>query len=178
MLAHELERAAQLGKLDAKPCSRRWPACTRCRGAYAIVALIAGDGLLAFRDPYGIRPLIIGVNETEGRHRVSGGERVGGARGLGFRCCATSRRARPCSSTWTARFHAPVRGEPALNPCIFEYVYLARPDSVIDGVSVYETRLRMGEQLAEKIATIPEAQDIDVVIPIPESSRPSAMELA
>jgi amidophosphoribosyltransferase len=79
----------------------------------------------------------------------------------------------------TGRFHSRQCAEhPQLNPCIFEFVYLARPDSVIDGASVYETRLRMGGELAKKIATIPEAQDIDVVIPIPDSSRPSALELA
>jgi amidophosphoribosyltransferase len=77
------------------------------------------------------------------------------------------------------RFHSRQCAEhPQLNPCIFEFVYLARPDSVIDGTSVYEARLRMGGELAKKIATIPEAQDIDVVIPIPDSSRPSALELA
>jgi amidophosphoribosyltransferase len=79
----------------------------------------------------------------------------------------------------TGNFHARQCAEhPSLNPCIFEIVYLARPDSVIDGVSVYEARLRMGAALAEKIRDVPEAQDIDVVIPIPDSSRPSALELA
>src|SRR6202011_4375481 len=79
----------------------------------------------------------------------------------------------------TGRFHArQCADNPRLCPCIFEFVYLARPDSVIDGISVYESRLRMGGELAKKIAGIPEAQDIDVVIPIPESSRPSALQLA
>ncbi|MDQ6917657.1 MAG: amidophosphoribosyltransferase, partial [Pseudomonadota bacterium] len=79
----------------------------------------------------------------------------------------------------TVRFHSRQCAEHTqLNPCIFEFVYLARPDSVMDGTSVYEARLRMGSELARKIATIPEAQDIDVVIPIPDSSRPSALALA
>src|SRR6202049_253430 len=180
VLALELERAAHHAKLDANAIFTAVAAVhKRCRGAYAIVAMIAGYGLLAFRDPYGIRPLIIGVNEAMGgTEYVIASESVA-LEALGF---SVLRDVAPGEAIWidqTARFHArQCADEPRLSPCIFEFVYLARPDSVMDGTSVYESRLRMGGELARKIAAIPAAQDIDVVIPIPDSSRPSALELA
>jgi amidophosphoribosyltransferase len=114
--------------------------------------MIAGYGLLAFRDPYGIRPLVYGQNETTaGTEYLVASESVA-LDTLGFRWCATSSPARPCSSTSiTSSTAASARQQPTYAPCIFEYVYLARPDSVIDGVSVYEARLAMGELLAEKV---------------------------
>jgi amidophosphoribosyltransferase len=151
----------------------------RCRGAYAIVAMIAGYGLVAFRDPFGIRPLIIGVNEAMGgTEHVIASESVA-IEPLGFQVLRDVAPGEAIFIDQTGRFHARQCAEnPQLNPCIFEFVYLARPDSVIDGTSVYEARLNMGGELAKKIAGIPAAQDIDVVIPIPDSSRPSALELA
>src|SRR5206468_10896658 len=124
----------------------------RCRGAYAIVAMIAGYGLVAFRDPFGIRPLIIGVNETMGgKEYVIASESVA-LEPLGF---SVLRDVAPGEAIYIDQagvFHARQCAEHSqLNPCIFEFVYLARPDSVIDGTSVYESRLRMGEQLAKKI---------------------------
>ena len=152
----------------------------RCRGAYAVVAMIAGYGLLAFRDPYGIRPLVVGqARPTQGAEYIWSPPRAWRSTCWASRWSATWRPARPSSSTRTATStagSAPLNA--SLNPCIFEYVYLARPDSVIDGISVYETRLRMGESLAEKIRREHADLDIDVVIPIPDSSRPAAMELA
>ena len=181
VLALELERAAHHARLDADAIFTAVAGVhRRCRGAYAIVALIAGYGLVAFRDPFGIRPLIVGVNEAMGGTEYRRRERVGRAGGAGLFGAARRRAGR-------SRLHRPdrpasTRGSCADNavlaPCIFEYVYLARPDSVIDGTSVYESRLNMGEQLAHKIRGIPEARDIDVVIPIPDSSRPSALQLA
>jgi amidophosphoribosyltransferase len=141
--------------------------------------MIAGYGLLAFRDPYGIRPLIIGVNEAMG-----GTEYVIASESVALEALDFSvlRDVAPGEAIWidqAGSFHArQCADEPRLTPCIFEFVYLARPDSVMDGTSVYESRLRMGGELARKIAGIPAAQDIDVVIPIPDSSRPSALELA
>src|SRR5260370_7540051 len=141
--------------------------------------MIAGYGLLAFRDPYGIRPLIIGVNEAMGgREHVIASESVA-LEALGF---SVLRDVAPGEAIWidqTGRFHArQCADDPRLSPCIFEFVYLPRPDSVMDGTSVYEARLRMGGELAKKIAGIPAPQYIDVVIPIPDSSRPYPLELA
>ena len=114
--------------------------------------MIAGYGLLAFRDPYGIRPLIIGVNEAMGGTEYLVASRVGGARGARL---PVLRDVAPGEAIFVDQTgtlpRAAVRGEPVLAPCIFEYVYLARPDSVIDGTSVYESRLNMGEALANKI---------------------------
>ncbi len=180
VLALELERAAQHHRLDPDAIFKAVAGVhKRCRGAYAVVAMIAGYGMLAFRDPYGIRPLIIGRNEAMGGTEYLVASESVAIEALGF---TSLRDVAPgeaiyvdLAGTFHARQCAP---NPSLNPCIFEFVYLARPDSVIDGTSVYETRLNMGGALAEKIRRMPEAQDIDVVIPIPDSSRPSALELA
>jgi amidophosphoribosyltransferase len=180
VLALELERAAHHAKLDANAIFTAVAAVhKRCRGAYAIVAMIAGYGLLAFRDPYGIRPLIIGVNEAMGGTEYMVASESVALEPLGFQVLRDVTPGEAIFIDQTGRFHArQCADNPRLCPCIFEFVYLARPDSVIDGISVYESRLRMGGELAKKIAGMPEAQDIDVVIPIPDSSRPSALELA
>lgn len=141
--------------------------------------LIAGYGLLAFRDPYGIRPLVIGTNQTpEGTEYLLASESVA-LDTLGFQVL---RDVEPGEAIFVdldhQMHHRQCAQNPVLAPCIFEYVYLARPDSVIDGVSVYETRLRMGEHLADKVIRKIPVKEIDVVIPIPDSSRPSAMQLA
>jgi len=180
VLALELERAAQHHRLDPDAIFKAVAGVhRRCRGAYAVVAAIAGYGMLAFRDPYGIRPLIIGVNEAMGgREYLVASESVA-LEPLGF---SVLRDVAPGEAVFVdqlGNFHArQCAVDPSLNPCIFEYVYLARPDSVMDGASVYESRLRMGGELARKIRGIPAAADVDVVIPIPDSSRPSALELA
>ncbi|NDP60930.1 MAG: amidophosphoribosyltransferase, partial [Oxalobacteraceae bacterium] len=149
------------------------------RGSYAVVAQISGYGLLAFRDPYGIRPLCIGINETEkGNEYVVASESVA-LEGLGFRFL---RDVMPGEAIFIDNdgqlYNQQCAENPTLNPCAFEFVYFARPDSVIDGASVYAARLKMGEYLAEKIKREFTAGDIDVVMPIPDSSRPAAMELA
>ncbi len=180
VLALELERAAHHARLDANAIFTAVAGVhRRSRGAYAIVAMIAGYGLVAFRDPYGIRPLIIGVNEAMGgREYVIASESVA-LEALGFEVLRDVAPGEAIFIDVAGRFHSRQCAEnPVLMPCIFEYVYLARPDSVIDGTSVYESRLRMGGELARKIRTMPQASDIDVVIPIPDSSRPSALELA
>jgi len=151
----------------------------RVRGSYAVVAQIAGYGLLAFRDPFGIRPLCIGFNDTEkGPEYMLASESVA-LEGLGFRFL---RDVMPGEAIFIdldgKLYNQQCADSPLLNPCAFEFVYLARPDSVIDGASVYATRLKMGEYLAEKIKRQFSAGDIDVVMPIPDSSRPAAMELA
>jgi amidophosphoribosyltransferase len=144
-----------------------------------VVAQIAGYGLLAFRDPYGIRPLCIGFSDTEnGPEYMVASESVA-LEGLGFHFL---RDVMPGEAIFIDNegklYNEQCADNPVLNPCAFEFVYLARPDSVIDGASVYATRLKMGEYLAEKIRREFSAGGIDVVMPIPDSSRPSAMELA
>ncbi len=180
VLALELERAAQHHRLDPEAIFRAVAGVhKRCRGAYAVVAMIAGYGMLAFRDPYGIRPLIIGKNEQMGGTEYIVASESVAIEPLGFRVLRDVAPGEAIFVDNTGAFHARQCAQnPTLNPCIFEFVYLARPDSVIDGTSVYETRLNMGGALADKIRGMPEAQDIDVVIPIPDSSRPSALELA
>jgi amidophosphoribosyltransferase len=150
----------------------------RCRGAYAVVAMIAGYGLLAFRDPYGIRPLVFGKSETQhGVEYLVASESVA-LDTLGFELVRDVAPGEAILILEDGTFHSCLCDSRASsNPCIFEYVYLARPDSLIDGISVYETRLRMGESLAEKIERDYRHLDIDVVIPIPDSSRPAALEL-
>ncbi|HEY3531608.1 MAG TPA: amidophosphoribosyltransferase [Casimicrobiaceae bacterium] len=180
VLALELERAAQHDRLDPDAIFKAVAGVhRRCRGAYAVVAMIAGYGMLAFRDPFGIRPLIIGVHDAaDGPEYLVASESVA-LEPLGFRVLRDVEPGEAIFVDHAGRFEArQCAGHPSLNPCIFEYVYLARPDSVIDGTSVYEARLRMGAALAQKIREIPEAHDIDVVIPIPDSSRPYALELA
>jgi len=135
--------------------------------------------LLAFRDPYGIRPLIFGKQEQMGGSEYAIASESVALEALGFTVLRDVAPGEAIFVDQTGAFHArQCADNPRLAPCIFEFVYLARPDSVIDGTSVYESRLNMGEELAKKIRGIPEAQDIDVVIPIPDSSRPSALQLA
>jgi amidophosphoribosyltransferase len=180
VLAHELQENATNYKLEpATIFAAVSGVYRRCRGAYAVVAMIAGYGLLAFRDPYGIRPLIFGRAETaQGYDYMVASESVA-LDSLGFE---TVRDVAPGEAIFIDQdgtfYNRQCVPNATLNPCIFEFVYLARPDSVIDGISVYETRLRMGESLAEKIQRQYRHLDIDVVIPIPDSSRPSAMELS
>src|SRR4029077_2473017 len=180
VLAHELEQASV--KLRLEPQTIFTAVANvhrRVRGAYAVVAMIAGYGVLAFRDPYGIRPAVIGYNETPaGTEYMVASESVA-VDALGFRVLRDVAPGEAVFIDEDGRFHAQqCAPQASLNPCIFEYVYLARPDSLIDGASVYETRLHMGEKLAEKIRRQYRHLQVDVVIPIPDSSRPSALQLA
>jgi amidophosphoribosyltransferase len=151
----------------------------RVKGAYAVVAMVAGHGLLAFRDPHGIRPLIIGRADTErGVEFLVASESVT-LDTLGFKVMRDVNPGEAILVDESGNFHSRQCAEnPQLNPCIFEFVYLARPDSVIDGISVYEARRNMGRTLADKIIALGLREEIDVVIPIPDSSRSSALEVA
>ncbi|MFZ2154558.1 MAG: amidophosphoribosyltransferase [Bradyrhizobium sp.] len=180
VLAHELEKGSV--KLRLEPQAIFTAVANvhrRVRGAYAVIAMIAGYGVLAFRDPYGIRPAVIGYNETaDGIEYMIASESVA-VEALGFRVLRDVAPGEAVFIDEDANFYSQQCADStSLNPCIFEYVYLARPDSLIDGASVYEARLRMGEKLAEKIKRDYKDLDIDVVIPIPDSSRPSALQLA
>lgn len=151
----------------------------RCQGGYAVVAMIAGFGVLAFRDPHGIRPVCFGKRETaKGPEYMIASESVA-LETEGFKLIRDIRPGEAVFIEKNGQFHSKqCTQETQLNPCIFEYVYLARPDSIIDGISVYKSRLRMGEKLAEKIRRQGYEKEIDVVVPIPDTSRTSAMQLA
>ncbi|MEK7768835.1 MAG: amidophosphoribosyltransferase [Pseudomonadota bacterium] len=180
VLAHELQRSTKNHQLDPAAIFAAVAGVhQRCRGAYAVVAMIAGYGLLAFRDPYGIRPLVFGCADTEqGVEYLVASESVA-LDTLGFKLVRDIAPGEAVFIDESGNFYSKqCAANPTLNPCIFEYVYLARPDSVMDGISVYETRLNMGESLADKITKTMRHLDIDVVIPIPDSSRPSALQLA
>jgi amidophosphoribosyltransferase len=180
VLAHEIELAGRDLPLTPDLIFSAVAAVhKRIKGSYAVVALIAGYGLLAFRDPFGIRPLSIGSSEgPEGRTVMVASETVA-LEGTGHRI---ERDIAPGEAVFVdlqGRVHARQCAERTrLQPCLFEYVYLARPDSVMDGISVYQARLNMGETLAQRLISTMPPSEIDVVIPIPESSRPSALQLA
>jgi amidophosphoribosyltransferase len=180
VLAHELQSSTTNHQLEpASIFAAVSGVHRRCRGAYSVVAMIAGFGMLAFRDPHGIRPLVFGKIETDkGMEYMAASESVA-LDNMGFEVVRDVAPGEAILVDMDGRLYTHQCAERAtLNPCIFEFVYLARPDSVIDGISVYETRLRMGESLAEKIKRQHARLDIDVVIPIPDSSRPAAMELS
>jgi amidophosphoribosyltransferase len=180
VLAHELQLATKKYQLDAETVFKAVAGVhRRVRGAYAVVAMISGFGLLAFRDPFGIRPLIMGRNQTaEGTEYLVASESVA-IDTLGFKVLRDVAPGEAVLITTAGEFESRQCAEKTQHsPCMFEYVYLARPDSLIDGVSVYETRVKMGEFLADKLRHTMPHLEIDAVIPIPDSSRPSAMELA
>ena len=181
VLAHEFQIAARGVRLDPDAIFNAVAGVhRRAKGAYAIVAMIAGYGLLAFRDPLGIRPLIIGKKESveNGVDFMVASESVA-IDVMGFQIMRDVAPGEAILVDLSGNFFSRQCAlNPSLNPCIFEYVYLARPDSVIDGISVYETRSRMGESLGKKILRENPDIKIDVVIPIPDTSRPSAVEVA
>ena len=177
VLAHELEGATRGNALGPDEVFAAVAAVhRRIRGSYAVIAHIAGRGMLAFRDPCGIRPLSMGRG-PDGTVMLAS-ESVA-LEGTGF---TPERDVAPGEAVYVTldgtvhtRQCAP---RAQLSPCIFEYVYLARPDSVLDGISVYQARLNLGKTLAQRVVSAVPPSEIDVVIPIPESSRPSATELA
>jgi amidophosphoribosyltransferase len=151
----------------------------RARGGYAIVSLLLGYGIVAFRDPYGIRPLVLGERDTaEGKEYAVASESVA-LDILGFRRLRDIAPGEAVLLTMDGKLFSRhcAEGYPHA-PCIFEYVYLARPDSMIEDVSVYKARLRMGERLAAKIQRVRPDHDIDSVIPIPDTARTAASSLA
>lgn len=151
------------------------------RGAYACLAMIIGYGMVAFRDPFGIRPLVLGKREENGKTEYMFASETIALDIVGFDYVRDVKPGEAIYITFDGEFHSAIcADDPKLNPCIFEYVYFARPDSVIDGVSVYAARVHMGRLLGEKIAREWQdvLDDIDVVIPIPETSTDIALQIA
>ena len=179
VLAQELQR---IGKLKITPADIFKAVAgvhRRCKGGYAVVVMIMGYGILGFRDANGIRPISYGKRDTEnGPEYVIASEDVA-INALGFHPLGDIQPGEAIFIEQTgALFRQQCSDNPVLRPCLFEYVYLARPDSIIDNVSVYKARLRMGEALADKILRVWPDHDIDVVIPIPDTSRTAALPLA
>ncbi len=150
-----------------------------CRGAYAVVALLAGHGILGFRDPHGIRPLVFGRRETmRGMEYMITSESVA-LEALDFELERDVAPGEAVYIEWNGTVHTRQCAEsPHLSPCIFEHVYLARPDSIMDRVSVYKARLRQGEYLARNIERLWGDVEIDVVIPVPDTGRVAAQTIA
>ncbi len=179
VFAHELQ---SLGKIDLS-VDDVFQAVTgvhrRCRGAYAVVIMIAGVGILGFRDPHGIRPIVYGERTTEeGSEFMIASESVA-LDVLGFDLIRDIEPGEAIFIEESGTLHTKQCAEATDHcPCIFEYVYFARPDSIIDDISVYKARLRMGSKLAEKVLREWGDHDIDVVIPIPDTSRTAALQMA
>jgi len=151
----------------------------RARGGYAVVAMVLGLGVVAFRDPHGIRPLVLGVRRDPAGDEYAVASESVALDILGFERVRDVAPGEAVVITARGELHARRCAEPARHtPCIFEYVYFARPDSMMDDISVHKARMRMGVKLGEKILRLRPDHDIDVVIPIPDTSRDSAMEIA
>lgn len=179
VFAHELQ---QLQKADLTPedvFTTVSHVHQRCRGGYAVVAMITDFGIVGFRDPFGIRPLVYGKRETEqGIEYMLASESVA-LDALDFQLIGDVQPGEAIYITLDGTLHKKqCATNPIHAPCLFEYIYLARPDSVIENISVYKARLRLGERLAEKILKELPDHDIDVVMPIPDTSRTAAFPLA
>jgi len=179
VFAHELQRLGKLVPTHREIFEAVKTVHKRAKGAYAVIAMITGYGVLAFRDPHGIRPVCYGRRETEqGTEYMIASESVALV-AAGF---TLVRDIAPGEAVYIENdgqlFTEQCAENPSLNPCIFEHVYFARPDSIIDKVSVYKARLKMGQMLARKLLRQRPDHDIDVIMPIPDTSRTSAMEMA
>ncbi|MFZ4843414.1 MULTISPECIES: amidophosphoribosyltransferase [Mycetocola] len=151
----------------------------RVEGSYAAIAMIAGHGLLAFRDPFGIRPLVLGRRPGKGQDEWIVASESLVLESAGYQLVRDVAPGEAVFITPSGELHIRQCAlKPRLVPCSFEYVYLARPDSVMNGISVYDARLRLGNRLADTIAEHMPLGDIDVVMPIPDSSRPAAMQVS
>jgi amidophosphoribosyltransferase len=179
VLAHELQKQKPARLNPSHIFEAVEGVYRRCRGAFSTIALICGHGLLGFRDPHGIRPMVLGSRESErGKEFVLASESAA-LDALGFELERDLGPGESIFITLDGKLHtniSPLRQE--LTPCIFEYVYFSRPDSMLDDISVYKARLRMGQALARKILRERPDHDIDVVIPVPDTSRTAALPLA
>lgn len=179
ILAHELQRVCKVKLTTDDIFTAIGNLHKRCRGGYAVVAMIAGFGMVAFRDPHGIRPLIFGKRETElGTEIMVASESVA-LTSQGFAIVDDVGPSEAIIVEQNGMVHRRTCSPNAqLSPCLFEFVYFARPDSIIDKISVYKVRMNIGKKLADKIRKEWKIDDIDVVIPIPETSRNAAIPLA
>ncbi len=179
VLAHELHKSGTLDLTADEIFAAVSETHKRLEGAYAVVAMLTGKGILGFRDPCGIRPIVYGKRETDtGTEYMLASESVA-LQTSGYDLVADLKPGEAIYIDIEGNIHLrQCARSTRLNPCIFEHVYLARPDSIIDDIYVYKARLRMGIKLGRKILREMPEHDIDVVIPIPDTSRPSAMELA
>lgn len=179
VFAHELQRQQVLRPNPEVLFTAVRQTHQRVKGAYAVVALISDYGLIAFRDTHGIRPVIFGERDTpKGKEYLIASESVA-LQAQGFRIIRDIAPGEAVIITKEGEIYSQQCADNlSYTPCLFEYVYFARPDSTIDGINVYKARLRMGEKLAERILREYPEHDIDVVIPIPDTSRSSALELA
>ena len=180
VFAHELQKQGTSSPTQKEIFKAVRATHKRIRGAYSVIFMINGVGIVGFRDPFGIRPLIFGSRENDllGPDYMLASESTV-LDTLGFNIISD---VEPGEAVFVDKegemFREACIDNPIHTPCIFEYVYLARPDAVIDNISVHKSRMRMGEALAEKINKLKPDHDIDVVIPIPESSTTSALQLA
>lgn len=178
IFAHELQKQDAVRLTPKTIFSAISALHKRCEGAYAATAMISGQGILGFRDPYGIRPLVFGKRKSEhGIDYMFASESVA-LDALGFTDVEDVLPGEVVYINLEGELSRQQYADAVLSPCIFEYIYMARPDSVLDGISVYKTRNRLGVSLARKIIKDYSALEIDVVIPIPDTSRTSAMTLA
>lgn len=180
VLAHELLKQPELSTRDPRELFEAVRGVNRrCVGAYAAVCLIADWGVMAFRDPHGIRPMVYGTRDTDdGIEHIVASESVA-LDMLGFTLQRDLAPGEALFISLDGTVHSEICADPGVYaPCIFEYVYFARPDSVMNGVSVQRSRMRMGKRLANKILREWPDHDIDVVIPIPDTSRTAALEMA
>ena len=179
LFAHEIQIQQQESLTPESVFKASTAVFNKCSGGYAVVAMVLNEGLVAMRDPNGIRPLVIGTREAGGKIEYMVASESVALNAAGF---SLMRDILPGESIYISQngdFYSHQCVEPkSYTPCIFEFVYFARPDSIIDGMSVYKSRLRMGEFLAKKIIEEKPNHDIDVVIPIPDSSTTSALQLA
>jgi len=179
IFAHELQQLNKIKPTAEDVFTAVRGVHKRCRGAYAAIAMLVGYGIVGFRDKHGIRPLVFGEKRTrKGVEYMIASESVA-LDSQGFKLIRDVAPGEAVYIDNTGKLETKICADDvSLQPCIFEYVYFARPDSLMDGISVYKSRLRMGEKLAEKIIRERPDHDIDVVIPIPDTSRTSAVELA
>lgn len=179
IFAHELQEQKQLKPTAQDVFDAVKRVHKRIKGGYAVIAMMAGYGVVGFRDPHGIRPAVFGKRTTEkGDEYMIASESVA-LDALDFELVRDIEPGEAVFIDVDGNLHTQQCAEnPQLKPCIFEHVYFARPDSIIDKISVYKARLKMGARLAEKILRERPDHDIDVVIPIPDTSRSSAVELA
>lgn len=179
VFAHELQRTCQ-GVFSTEAFFKAIERVHhRCRGAYAVVALIAGIGMVAFRDPFGIRPLILGKRITEGKPEMMVASESVALTSQGYTIVRDVAPGEGLFITPEGELFSHICAKKTqISPCLFEYIYLARPDAIIDKISVYKVRMNIGKKLAEKVKENWDLEDIDVVIPIPETSRHAAIKLA